>query len=82
MTAALDVGEWTAACPDRTLPPRKTQYSFYRRLGGPQGRSELEENLVPPGFFSNIYCTFNHIYRNLTSLLPRVLAVRFPSNVM
>jgi len=26
-------GEWSAACPGRTLPPRKTQYPFYRRLG-------------------------------------------------
>ena len=27
-------------------PPGKTRYPFYRRLGGPQGRSELAENLV------------------------------------
>ena len=31
--------------------------------------------------FLNMYYTFNHIHRNLTSFLPRVLAVRFPHNV-
>ena len=33
------MGEWSAARPGRPLPPRKTWYPFYRRLGGPQGRS-------------------------------------------
>ena len=47
VTAALEGGEWSAASPGRTLPPGKTRYSFYRRLGGPQGRSGLVENLVP-----------------------------------
>jgi len=42
-------GEWSAARPGRTLPPGKTLYPFYRRLGGPQGRSGRAENLVPPG---------------------------------
>ena len=36
---ALERGEWSAARPGRTLPRRKTRYPFYRRLGGPQGRS-------------------------------------------
>ena len=40
-------GEWSAAGTGRTLPPRKTRYPFYRRLGGPQGRSERAENLIP-----------------------------------
>ena len=39
MTAALEGGEWLAARPGRNLPPVKTRYPFYRRLGGPQGRS-------------------------------------------
>ena len=47
MTAALEEGEWSAARPGRTLPPGKTGYPFYRRLGGPQGRSGRAENLVP-----------------------------------
>jgi len=39
----------SAARPDRNLPPGKTRYPFYRRLGGPQGRSGRAENLVPTG---------------------------------
>ena len=30
------------------LPPRKTRYPLYRRLGGPQGR--MRKILPPPGF--------------------------------
>ena len=52
MTAALEEGEWSAACPGRTLPAEKTRYPFYRRLGGPQGRSVREKNLVPTGIRS------------------------------
>jgi len=52
MTAALEGGERSAARPGRTLPPRKTRYPFYRRLGGPQGRSGRAENLVPTGIRS------------------------------
>jgi len=52
MTAALEEGEWSAARPSRTLPPGKTRYPFYRRLGGPQGRSGRAENLVPTGIRS------------------------------
>jgi len=47
MTKALEGGEWSAARPGRTLPPEKTRYPLYRRLGGPQGRSGWAENLVP-----------------------------------
>ena len=47
MTAALEGGEWSAARPGRTLPLGKTRYPFYRRLGGPQGRSGRAENLIP-----------------------------------
>jgi len=42
-------GEWSAARPGRTLPPGNNRYPFYRRLGGPQGRSAWAENLVPTG---------------------------------
>ena len=47
MTAAPEGGEWSAARSGRTLPPEKTRYPFYRRLGGLQGRSGPVENLVP-----------------------------------
>ena len=50
MTAALEGGEWSAARPGRALPPGKTLYPLYRRLGGPQGRSGQAENHAPPGF--------------------------------
>ena len=43
-------GEWSAARPGCTLPPGKTRYPFYRRLGGPQGRSWWAEKLAPTGF--------------------------------
>jgi len=52
MTAALEGGEWSAARPGCTLSPGKTRYPFYRRLGGPQGRSGQAENLVPTGIRS------------------------------
>ena len=52
MTAALERGEWSATRPGRTLPPGKTRYPFYRRLGGPQGRSGRAENLVATGIQS------------------------------
>ena len=47
---ALEGGEWSAARPGRTLPPGKTRYPLYRRLGGPQGQSGRAEDLAPPGF--------------------------------
>ena len=47
MTAALEGGEWSAARTGRTLRPGKSRYPFYRRLGGPQGRSGPAEYLVP-----------------------------------
>ena len=50
MTTALEGDECSAARPSRTLPPGKSWYPLYRRLGGPQGRSGQVENLAPPGF--------------------------------
>ena len=52
MNTALEGGKWSAARPGRTLPPGKTRYPFYRRLGGPRGESGREENLVPTGIRS------------------------------
>ena len=52
MTEALEGDEWSAARPGRTLPPGKTRYQFYGRLGGPQGRSGRAEYLVPTGIRS------------------------------
>ena len=50
MTTALEGGEWSAAGPGRNLPPRKTRYQLYRRLGGPQGQSGRAEKFGPQEF--------------------------------
>ena len=53
MAAALEGGEWSAACLGHTLPPGKTRYPFYRRLGGPTGpvwtggKSRLHRDSIP-----------------------------------
>ena len=41
------VGDSTTPRPP--LPPGKTRYPLYRRLGVPRGRSGRTENLVPTG---------------------------------
>ena len=44
-------GEGSASRPGRSLPPGKTRYPLYRRLGGPQGRSgQVPKISPPPGF--------------------------------
>jgi len=50
LTSALEGGERSASRPGCNLPPGKTRYPLYRRLGGPQGRSVY--------IFSSLY--FNH----------------------
>jgi len=64
MTAALERGERSAARPGRTLPPGKTRYPFYRRLGGHQGRSERAENLVLTGIrYRTVQSVAQSLYR-------------------
>ena len=65
MTAALEWGEWSAARHGLTLPSGKTRYQFYRRLGGPQGRSARAVNLVPTGIRSR---TFQPVAQSLYQL--------------
>jgi hypothetical protein len=51
MTNGTRRGEGSASRPDRSLPPRKTRYPLYRRLGGPQGQSgQVRKISPPPGF--------------------------------
>ena len=51
MTTALEGSEGSASRPGRSLPPGKTLYPLYRRLGGPQGRSgQVRKISPPPGF--------------------------------
>ena len=64
MTAVLEGGEWSATRPGRTLPPEKTRYPFYRRLGRPQGRSRRTENLVLTGiWFRTVQPLSQSLYR-------------------
>jgi hypothetical protein len=50
-TSALEGGEGSASRPGRILPPGKTRYPMYRRLGGPQGRSGQVRKISPPQGF-------------------------------
>ena len=51
MTTALEGGEGSASRPGSSLPPGKTRYPLYRRLGSPQGRSgQVRKISPPPGF--------------------------------
>jgi len=51
MTTALEEGEWSASRFCRSLPPGKTWYPLYMRLGGPRGRSgQVRKISLPPGF--------------------------------
>jgi hypothetical protein len=51
MTTALEGGEGSASRPGRSLPPGKTRYPLYRRLGGAQGRSGQVRKISPPPAF-------------------------------
>ena len=48
---ALEGSEGSASRPDHSLPPGKTRYPLYRRLGGPQGRSGRVRKISPPPGF-------------------------------
>ena len=41
-------GEGSAPRPGRSLPPGKTRYPLYRRLGGLKGRSGQVRKISPP----------------------------------
>ena len=48
MTMALEGGDGSASRSGRSLPPGKTRYPLYRRLGGPQGQSGQVRKISPP----------------------------------
>ena len=48
MTTALEGVKGSASRPGRFLPPGKIRYPWYRRLGGPQGRSGQVRKISPP----------------------------------
>ena len=45
------MGVWGQHHAPAALPPGKTRYSLYRRLGGPQGRSGRVRKIYPPPGF-------------------------------
>ena len=47
----LEGGEGSASRTGRSLPPGRTRYPLYRRLGGPQGRSGRVRKISPPPGF-------------------------------
>ena len=49
---ALEGSDGTASRPGHSLPPGKTRYPLYRRLGGPQGRSGQVRKISPPQGFN------------------------------
>jgi len=50
MTAALEGGEWSAARPGRTLPPRETLGThFTGGWVGPRAGLDGRKNLIPTG---------------------------------
>ena len=51
LTTALEGGEGSASRPCPSLPPGKTRYPLYWRLGGPQGRSGRVRKISPPPGF-------------------------------
>ena len=53
-------GEWSAARPGCTLPPEKTWYPVYRRLGGPQGRSGGLQQLQYYNTLAGVMTTIAH----------------------
>jgi hypothetical protein len=48
MTKTLEKSKGSASRPGRSLSSGKTRYPLYRRLGGPQGRSEEVRKDSPP----------------------------------
>ena len=51
LTSALDGGGWSMHRPGRFTPGKETRYPIYRRLGGFQGWTRVE-NLVSTGIQS------------------------------
>jgi hypothetical protein len=65
LTSAPDRGGQPTPRPGRFVPRNDTWYSLYRRLGGPQGRSEgLQKMSPPPGFNPrNVHPVASSLYR-------------------
>ena len=60
----IEGGEGTGSHSDRSLPPGKTQYPLYKRLGGPQGRSGQVRKISPTGYDpQTVYLVAQSLYR-------------------
>ena len=69
-----------SSTPSRTLPPGKTRYPLYRRLGGPQGRSGRAKILVPTGIRSRtVQSVAQSLYR-LSYLFHEYVVSRYTHN--
>jgi len=53
------------------VPPRKTQYPLYRRLGGPQG--QVQKTSPPPGFNPRTIQPIASHYTNYAAPTPNTL---------
>jgi len=54
MTTALKGGEGSVSRSGRSLPPGKTRYLLYKRLGGLQGQPGQVRKISPPPGFTSI----------------------------
>ena len=63
--------------PGRSLHPGKTRYPLYRRLFGPQGRSEQVRKISPPPEFD--YRTVQPVASRYTDYATRLTLYRDPT---
>ena len=70
LTSALDGCGWLRLRP-AALPPRITRYRFYRKVGGPRGRSERVQNISSSPAFDT---------RTVQSVGSRCTDVTFPAH--
>jgi hypothetical protein len=51
LTSALDEFGWSRSRPGRLTRRKETRWTFYRKAGGLQGRSERMQKISPPPGF-------------------------------
>jgi hypothetical protein len=80
MTAALEGGEGSASRRGRSLPPGKTRYLLYRRLGGTQCRSGQVRKISPsPGFDPR---TVQHVASRYTDYASQSTSLEGPGEIV
>ena len=69
-------GGWSTPRPGRLTPGKETRYQFYRRLGGPQGRSgRVQKISPPPGFDPRTVQPVASRYTTTLSRPPKLLPI-------